>query len=161
MPTPSQIRFLVFGSMLHGFLSASFTSGGIGTRLQPLRSLPGMRSIQSSSAACGLALTITIVTSAPQSGAVIRGMVRVSLRVAGRGAARAAAKRRAYMMILAPPDASMKTLDSQTLNLLWYDADIREERLREVVRDRLGKKPPPVLDDQIVASYFFAFRTQT
>ncbi|HMC66742.1 MAG TPA: RuBisCO large subunit C-terminal-like domain-containing protein [Gemmataceae bacterium] len=54
----------------------------------------------------------------------------------------------------------MKPLDSKTLDLLWHDADIREERLREIVRDRLGEKPPPVLDDQIVASYFFAFRTQ-
>jgi ribulose 1,5-bisphosphate carboxylase large subunit-like protein len=55
----------------------------------------------------------------------------------------------------------MKTLDSSTLDLLWYDVDIREERLREIVRDRLAENPPPVLDDQLVASYFFAFRTQT
>src|SRR5262245_45420709 len=53
----------------------------------------------------------------------------------------------------------MKPLDSKTLELLWYDADIREERLREIVRDRLGERPPPVLDDQIVATYFFAFRS--
>ncbi len=64
------------------------------------------------------------------------------------------------MMTLSPVDASMKPLDSKTLYLLWYDADIREERLREIVRDRLGEKPPPMHDDQIVASYFFAFRTQ-
>jgi ribulose-bisphosphate carboxylase large chain len=55
----------------------------------------------------------------------------------------------------------MKPLDTSTLDLLWYDADIREERLREIVRDRLAEKPPPVIDDQLVATYFFAFRTQT
>src|SRR5437773_2382975 len=54
----------------------------------------------------------------------------------------------------------MKPLDSKTLDLLWYDADIREERLREIVRNRLGEKPPPVLEDQLVATYFFAFRSQ-
>jgi ribulose 1,5-bisphosphate carboxylase large subunit-like protein len=53
----------------------------------------------------------------------------------------------------------MKPLNSTTLDLLWYDADIREERLREVVRDRLAESPPPRLDHQIVATYFFAFRT--
>jgi ribulose-bisphosphate carboxylase large chain len=52
----------------------------------------------------------------------------------------------------------MNPIDSATFDLLWYDADIREERLREVVRDRLGEKPPLLLDDQIVATYFFAFR---
>ena len=31
----------------------------------------------------------------------------------------------------------------------------------EVIRDRLAEKPPPTLDDQIVATYFFAFRTMT
>ena len=55
----------------------------------------------------------------------------------------------------------MKVLDSATVDLLWYDADIREERLREVVRDRLAEAPPPRLADQIVATYFFAFRTLT
>ena len=28
----------------------------------------------------------------------------------------------------------MKSIDSSTLQLLWYDADMREERLREIVR---------------------------
>jgi ribulose 1,5-bisphosphate carboxylase large subunit-like protein len=45
--------------------------------------------------------------------------------------------------------------------MLWYDADLREERLREIVRDRLGERPPPLLDDQVVATYFFAFRALT
>jgi ribulose 1,5-bisphosphate carboxylase large subunit-like protein len=55
----------------------------------------------------------------------------------------------------------MKPIDPTNLNLLWYDLDCREDRLREIVRDRLAETPPPLLDDQIVATYFFAFRTQT
>ena len=53
----------------------------------------------------------------------------------------------------------MKPLDSQTLESLWHDADAREVRLREVVTDRLAESPPPALDDQVVATYFFALRT--
>jgi ribulose 1,5-bisphosphate carboxylase large subunit-like protein len=55
----------------------------------------------------------------------------------------------------------MNTLTQSSLDLLWYDADIREERLREIVRDRLAERPPPLIDDQLTATYFFAFRTQT
>jgi ribulose-bisphosphate carboxylase large chain len=55
----------------------------------------------------------------------------------------------------------MKPLDAKTLDLLWYDADAREMRLREVVRDRLREKPPPLLDDQVVATYFLAMRSLT
>jgi ribulose-bisphosphate carboxylase large chain len=55
----------------------------------------------------------------------------------------------------------MKRLAADTLEQLWYDLDAREERLRAVVRDRLAELPPPALDDQVVATYFFAFRTQT
>jgi ribulose-bisphosphate carboxylase large chain len=55
----------------------------------------------------------------------------------------------------------MPPIDSKTLELFWYDPDIREERLREIVRDWLAEKPPPLIDDQLVATYFFAFRTQT
>ena len=54
----------------------------------------------------------------------------------------------------------MHLLDQKTLEMLWYDGNAREERLREVVSQRLSENPPPSLDDQIVASYFFAFRTQ-
>ena len=54
----------------------------------------------------------------------------------------------------------MHPLDQKTLDMLWYDGNTREERLREVVSRRLSENPPPSLDDQIVASYFFAFRTQ-
>jgi ribulose 1,5-bisphosphate carboxylase large subunit-like protein len=53
----------------------------------------------------------------------------------------------------------MKPVDAATLDLLWHDEDAREVRLRAVVGDRLTANPPPTLDDQIVASYFFAFRT--
>lgn len=52
----------------------------------------------------------------------------------------------------------MKPVDSTTLNLLWHDRDARETLLRKVVSERLAKTPPPVLDDYVVASYFFAFR---
>ncbi len=50
-------------------------------------------------------------------------------------------------------------LDSPTLNLLWHDADAREVRLRRIITDRLAAKPPPKLDDHIVATYFFALRS--
>jgi ribulose 1,5-bisphosphate carboxylase large subunit-like protein len=54
----------------------------------------------------------------------------------------------------------MKSLSPDTLDLLWYDGDAREMRLREVVRDRLTQDPPPRIDDQIVATYFLALRSQ-
>jgi ribulose-bisphosphate carboxylase large chain len=53
----------------------------------------------------------------------------------------------------------MKPLDAATLGLLWHDEDAREVRLRQVITDRLAEHPPPALDDQVVATYFFAFRT--
>ena len=54
----------------------------------------------------------------------------------------------------------MKPLSPETLNMLWYDGDAREIRLREILRDRLAENPPPRIDDQVVATYFFALRTQ-
>ncbi len=51
---------------------------------------------------------------------------------------------------------SKKILDS-----LWYDLDTREELLRKVVTDRLAARPAPVSDEHIIATYFFAFRSQT
>lgn len=54
----------------------------------------------------------------------------------------------------------MNPLSSKTLDALWFDFDHRETLLRQVVADRLQDKPPPALDDAIVATYFFAFRTQ-
>jgi ribulose 1,5-bisphosphate carboxylase large subunit-like protein len=53
----------------------------------------------------------------------------------------------------------MKPLPSSVLDELWHDADAREVLLREVVSERLAVRPPPLLDDQVVATYFFAFRT--
>jgi ribulose 1,5-bisphosphate carboxylase large subunit-like protein len=55
----------------------------------------------------------------------------------------------------------MKPVPAATLKQLWHDEDAREVRLREVVRDRLAECPPPPINDHIVASYFFAFRTMT
>src|SRR5712692_2474952 len=55
----------------------------------------------------------------------------------------------------------MKPVPETTLSRLWHDEDAREVCLREVIRDRLAEKPPPPIDDQIVATYFFAFRSMT
>jgi ribulose-bisphosphate carboxylase large chain len=55
----------------------------------------------------------------------------------------------------------VKPLDSATLGLFWHDADAREVRLRQVITERLAANPPPLLDDQIVATYFLALRTWT
>ncbi len=55
----------------------------------------------------------------------------------------------------------MKPVSATILNQLWLDFDAREDRLREVVAERLAQNPPPQLDDAVVASYFFAFRRQT
>src|SRR5438093_6880717 len=49
----------------------------------------------------------------------------------------------------------MKSLCSK----LWHDAEPRELRLREIVTERLAASPPPAVEDSIVASYFFAFRS--
>ena len=51
-----------------------------------------------------------------------------------------------------------KPLDAATLDLLWRDADLREVRLRQIITERLAERPLPVLEDQIVATYFFALR---
>ncbi len=53
----------------------------------------------------------------------------------------------------------MKNLDNDIINLLWFDLDAREERIRQIVTERLGETPPPASPDHIVATYFFAFRT--
>src|SRR6516164_3829346 len=55
----------------------------------------------------------------------------------------------------------MKPVTAAILDRLWHDEDAREACLREVVRDRLNENRPPIIDDQIVATYFFAFRTMT
>ncbi len=55
----------------------------------------------------------------------------------------------------------MKPLTSATLDRLWDDFDAREELLRQVVADRLASSPPPAVDDHVVATYYFAFRSLT
>jgi ribulose-bisphosphate carboxylase large chain len=55
----------------------------------------------------------------------------------------------------------MNAVDSKTMASLWYDADARDVLLRRTVTERLAASPPPAMDDHIVATYFFAFRTQT
>jgi ribulose 1,5-bisphosphate carboxylase large subunit-like protein len=54
----------------------------------------------------------------------------------------------------------MKPISSRVLDTLWLDLDLRENMLRQVVSERLAEAPPPAIDDAIVATYFFAFRTQ-
>src|SRR5438874_396124 len=58
-----------------------------------------------------------------------------------------------------PCKTVVRPLDKATLNLLWHDADAREVRLREIITERLNANPPPQMEDYIVATYFFAFRT--
>src|SRR5437870_13730197 len=53
----------------------------------------------------------------------------------------------------------MKSVNADTLKILWRDADEREVRLRQVITERLAANPPPVIADQIVATYFFALRS--
>src|SRR5689334_3580014 len=54
----------------------------------------------------------------------------------------------------------MKTLPPKALESLWHDADAREVVLRRAVAERLAENPPPKMDDHVVATYFFALRTQ-
>lgn len=58
-----------------------------------------------------------------------------------------------------PDKKETNRMDTATLETLWYDNDAREMLLRKVVAERLAAKPAPVIDDAIVATYFFAFRT--
>ncbi len=53
----------------------------------------------------------------------------------------------------------MELINSQSSQLLWFDNDAREVLLRQIVQERLAEKKPPCLDDYIVATYFFAFRS--
>jgi ribulose-bisphosphate carboxylase large chain len=51
-------------------------------------------------------------------------------------------------------------LPSAVLEQLWYDLDAREERLRAIITERLGERPPPAVDGHVVATYFLALRTK-
>ncbi|MBK7998741.1 MAG: hypothetical protein IPK15_08490 [Verrucomicrobia bacterium] len=53
----------------------------------------------------------------------------------------------------------MNVIDNDSLQSLWHDADAREVLLRRIITERLAIKPAPKLDDQIVATYFFALRS--
>ncbi len=55
----------------------------------------------------------------------------------------------------------MSQLPPRTLDSLWFDFDAREDLLRQIVEERLDASPPPAIDDHLVATYFFAFRTQS
>jgi ribulose 1,5-bisphosphate carboxylase large subunit-like protein len=55
----------------------------------------------------------------------------------------------------------MNPVPSAILTRLWDDFDAREELLRQVVADRLVANPPPRVPDHVVATYYFAFRSQT
>jgi ribulose-bisphosphate carboxylase large chain len=55
----------------------------------------------------------------------------------------------------------MNTVPTAVLVSLWHDADAREVLLRRTVMERLAERPAPSVDDHVVATYFFAFRTQT
>ena len=53
----------------------------------------------------------------------------------------------------------MNFVDPKTMDLLWHDAEPREVRLRDVITARLRERPTPKMDEHIVATYFFAFRS--
>ena len=55
----------------------------------------------------------------------------------------------------------MKNVSDAILTALWHDADARDVLLRRTVAERLSEKPAPAVADHVVATYFFAFRTQT
>jgi ribulose 1,5-bisphosphate carboxylase large subunit-like protein len=55
----------------------------------------------------------------------------------------------------------MSQLDAETLHHLWFDFDKREVTLRQIITERLAQSPPPRDDEHIIATYFFAFRSQT
>jgi ribulose 1,5-bisphosphate carboxylase large subunit-like protein len=54
----------------------------------------------------------------------------------------------------------MKYPGAKTLKLLRHDAAKREESLRKIVAERLLAAPAPQLDECVVATYFFVFRSQ-
>ena len=55
----------------------------------------------------------------------------------------------------------MNSIAPNALQMLWHDADAREELLRSVVTARLANLRVAAPDDAIVATYFLALRTRT
>jgi len=55
----------------------------------------------------------------------------------------------------------MSSIGKLVLEKLWFDLDSREEVIRDIITERMTLNPPPVSQDHIIASYFFAFRSLT
>ena len=56
----------------------------------------------------------------------------------------------------------MKPLDAKTRDLLWFDPDVREVRLRQLVTERMAASSlRPTVEDHVVATYFLALRHTT
>ncbi|MCL4692382.1 MAG: hypothetical protein KJ060_07720 [Candidatus Hydrogenedentes bacterium] len=53
----------------------------------------------------------------------------------------------------------LNIVDKDSAQILWQDVDAREALIRRIVSERLAESPPPILDDYIVATYFFALRS--
>jgi ribulose-bisphosphate carboxylase large chain len=53
----------------------------------------------------------------------------------------------------------LSAVSSNILDVLWYDLENREMLLRQIITEQLDLHPTPSMDQHIVASYFFAFRT--
>ena len=53
----------------------------------------------------------------------------------------------------------MKPGDDEYADVVWFDADAREMKLRQWIMARLSESPPRPIDDQIVATYFLALRS--
>jgi ribulose-bisphosphate carboxylase large chain len=53
----------------------------------------------------------------------------------------------------------MHVASRKDLGLLWRDPAPREALLRRLIAERLRQRPAPLVDDAIVATYFFAFRS--
>ncbi len=53
----------------------------------------------------------------------------------------------------------MEALNRENLRLLWHDPAPRETLLRRLIAARLLQRPAPLVDDALVATYFFAFRS--
>jgi ribulose 1,5-bisphosphate carboxylase large subunit-like protein len=53
----------------------------------------------------------------------------------------------------------MQHRENEAADLLWFDADAREMKLRQLVAARLAENPAPPVDDHVVATYFLALRS--
>jgi ribulose 1,5-bisphosphate carboxylase large subunit-like protein len=53
----------------------------------------------------------------------------------------------------------MENAGAKTPDLLWHDSARREQYLRQLITERLEARPAPLIDDCVVATYFFAFRS--